>query len=105
VYKHNLGPAVGSAAQWAVEEPLAVISAMAAATKNQGFGVTVATKYEPLDHLTLRFSTIDHLTKDPLGWNIVTGYLTAAACDLGLTELPEHDERSVISSIMYYDAS
>jgi alkanesulfonate monooxygenase SsuD/methylene tetrahydromethanopterin reductase-like flavin-dependent oxidoreductase (luciferase family) len=93
VYKKSLGPAVGSAAQWPVNEPLAVVSAMAAATKSLGFGVTVATTYEQPYHLARRLSTIDHLTKGRLGWNIVTGYLASAARNLGLTELPEHDER------------
>lgn len=93
VYKSSLGPAVGSAAQWPVNEPLAVISAMAAVTKSLGFGVTVATTYEQPYHLARRLSTIDHLTKGRLGWNIVTGYLASAARNMGLTALPEHDER------------
>lgn len=94
VYKDSLEPAIGSAAQWPVNEPLAVISAMAAATQSLGFGVTVATTYEQPYHLARRLSTLDHLTQGMLGWNIVTGYLASAAQNLGLTELPEHDERS-----------
>lgn len=46
-----------------VNEPLAVVSAMAAATKNLGFGVTVSTTYEEPYHLARRLSTVDHLTK------------------------------------------
>jgi len=95
VYKgpKNLAPAIASGAQWPVNEPLVVIPAMAAATKNLGFGVTVATTYEQPYHLARRLSTIDHLTKGRVGWNIVTGYLDSAARNLGLTEQPEHDER------------
>lgn len=65
VYKgpKNLDPAVISGAQWPVNEPLAVVPAMAAATKNIGFGVTVSTTYEQPYHLARRLSTIDHLTK------------------------------------------
>jgi hypothetical protein len=65
VYKgpRNLGPAITSGAQWPVNEPLAVVPAMAAATKNIGFGVTVTTTYEPPYHLARRLSTVDHLTK------------------------------------------
>jgi hypothetical protein len=72
VYKgpKNLDPAITSAAQWPVNEPLAVIPAMAAVTKNLGFGVTVATTYEQPYHLARRLSTIDHLTKGRLGWNV-----------------------------------
>jgi FMN-dependent oxidoreductase (nitrilotriacetate monooxygenase family) len=95
VYKgpRNLEPAIKSSAQWPVNEPLAVVPAMAAVTKNLGFGVTVATTYEQPYHLARRLSTIDHLTKGRLGWNIVTGYLDSAARNLGHTEQPEHDER------------
>jgi alkanesulfonate monooxygenase SsuD/methylene tetrahydromethanopterin reductase-like flavin-dependent oxidoreductase (luciferase family) len=46
-----------------VNEPLAVVPAMAAVTKNIGFGVTVTTTYEQPYHLARRLSTVDHLTK------------------------------------------
>ena len=59
----NLDAAIRSAAQWPVNEPLAVVPAMAAATKSLGFGVTVATTYEQPYHLARRISTVDHLTK------------------------------------------
>ena len=65
VYKgpRNLTPAIVSGAQWPVNEPLAVVPAMAAATQNIGFGVTVSTTYEPPYHLARRLSTVDHLSK------------------------------------------
>ncbi|KAE8449347.1 hypothetical protein EG329_008248 [Mollisiaceae sp. DMI_Dod_QoI] len=99
VYKgpKNLEPAIVSAAQWPVNEPLAVIPAMAAVTKSLGFGVTVATTYEQPYHLARRLSTVDHLIKGRLGWNIVTGYLDSAARNLGHTEQPQHDERYAIA--------
>ncbi|RAH43529.1 LLM class flavin-dependent oxidoreductase [Aspergillus brunneoviolaceus CBS 621.78] len=95
VYKgpRNLGPAIASGAQWPVNEPLVVVPAMAAVTKSIGFGVTVATTYEQPYHLARRLSTVDHLTKGRVGWNVVTGYLDSAARNLGLTEQPQHDTR------------
>ncbi|KAI9662399.1 MAG: hypothetical protein M1821_008566 [Bathelium mastoideum] len=101
VYKgpRNLEPAIVSGAQWPVNEPLAqaIIPAMAAATKSIGFGVTVATTYEQPYHLARRLSTVDHLTKGRLGWNIVTGYLDSAARNLGATQQPDHDERYAVA--------
>jgi alkanesulfonate monooxygenase SsuD/methylene tetrahydromethanopterin reductase-like flavin-dependent oxidoreductase (luciferase family) len=99
VYKgpRNPDPAIISGAQWPVNEPLATVPAMAAATKNIGFGVTVATTYEQPYHLARRLSTVDHLTGGRLGWNIVTGYLDSAARNLGHTEQPSHDERYAIA--------
>lgn len=93
VYKQSLDPAVASGAQWPVNEPLSVISAMAAATRSIGFGVTVSTTYEQPYHLARRLSTLDHLTKGRLGWNIVTSYLDSAARNMGQTQQPQHDKR------------
>ncbi|KAK1760302.1 luciferase-like domain-containing protein [Echria macrotheca] len=93
VYKSSLDTAVATGAQWPVNEPLAVVPAMAAATKNIGFGVTVSTTYEQPYHLARRLATVDHLTKGRLGWNIVTSYLDSAARNLGMTEQVPHDER------------
>lgn len=72
VYKgpQNLEPAIRSGAQWPVNEPTLIVPAMAAATKNIGFGVTVATTYEQPYHLARRLSTLDHLTKGRVGWNV-----------------------------------
>lgn len=74
VYSKSLDPAKTSGAQWPVNEPLAVVSAMAAATKSIGFGVTVSTTYEEPYHLARRLSTVDHLTNGRLGWNVGTTF-------------------------------
>ena len=63
MYGGSLDHAMVSGAQWPVNEPLAVISAMAAATDSIGFGVTVSTTYEQPYHLARRLSTVDHLSK------------------------------------------
>lgn len=70
MYNGNLDAAKISGAQWPVNEPLSVVSAMAAATKSIGFGVTVSTTYEQPYHLARRLSTVDHLSKGRLGWNV-----------------------------------
>ncbi|VUC35409.1 unnamed protein product [Clonostachys rosea] len=97
VYKKSLEPAIISGSQWPVTEPLAVVSAMAAVTKSIGFGVTVSTTYEQPYHLARRLSTVDHLTKGRLGWNIVTSYLDSAAKNLGRTEQLSHDDRYALA--------
>jgi len=62
VYRDSLEPSLSTGTQWPVHEPLAVIPAMAAATKSIGFGVTVSTTYEQPYHLARRLATVDHLT-------------------------------------------
>jgi alkanesulfonate monooxygenase SsuD/methylene tetrahydromethanopterin reductase-like flavin-dependent oxidoreductase (luciferase family) len=43
--------------------------------------------------LARRFSTLDHLTKGRVAFNIVTSYLDSAARNFGLKHQMEHDER------------
>jgi long-chain alkane monooxygenase len=93
VYKGSPAPVIEAGAQIPVNDPLMPISAMAYVTKHIGFGVTVNTTYEPPYLLARRMSTLDHLTKGRIGWNIVTGYLDSAARAMGFEKLPEHDAR------------
>jgi FMN-dependent oxidoreductase (nitrilotriacetate monooxygenase family) len=79
--------------QLPVNDPLLLVSAMAGVTKHLGFGVTVNLTYETPYLFARRMSTLDHLTRGRIGWNIVTGYLDSAARAMGLREQPEHDER------------
>jgi FMN-dependent oxidoreductase (nitrilotriacetate monooxygenase family) len=74
-------------------DPLLVIPAMAAVTKRLGFGVTFSTTYEPPFAFARRMSTLDHLTKGRVGWNVVTSYLPNAARNFGLDGEVPHDLR------------
>src|SRR5476651_69685 len=78
-------------------DPLLVIPAMAAVTKRLGFGVTFSTTYEPPFAFARRMSTLDHLTKGRVGWNIVTSYLPNAARNFGHTDEVQHDRRYEIA--------
>ncbi|MEE4452905.1 LLM class flavin-dependent oxidoreductase [Novosphingobium resinovorum] len=74
-------------------DPLLVIPAMAGVTRNLGFGVTFSTSYEPPFAFARRMSTLDHLTKGRVGWNVVTSYLPNAARNFGLEAEIDHDQR------------
>ncbi|PGH23609.1 hypothetical protein AJ80_02390 [Polytolypa hystricis UAMH7299] len=95
VYKGpaNLHPTIPAGAQFPLIDPLYSIPALAAATKSISFGVTASTTYDPPYGHARRFSTVDHLTKGRVGWNIVTSYLESAARNFGLDTQIEHDER------------
>ncbi|EXJ58767.1 hypothetical protein A1O7_06197 [Cladophialophora yegresii CBS 114405] len=99
VYKGpaNTGPALGSGAQFPVNDPLYLVPAMAAVTKNLAFGITASTTYEPPYSLARRFSTVDHLSNGRVAWNIVTSYLDSAARNFGLDQQVEHDARYAIA--------
>jgi FMN-dependent oxidoreductase (nitrilotriacetate monooxygenase family) len=74
-------------------DPLLVVPAMAAVTKHLGFGITFSTTYEPPFAWARRMSTLDHLTKGRVGWNIVTSYLPNAARNFGLEGEVPHAQR------------
>ncbi|BEI89945.1 uncharacterized protein CcaverHIS019_0300150 [Cutaneotrichosporon cavernicola] len=93
VYRGSRDAAVRSASQVPVNDPVGPISAMAAVTKRLGFGVTVSLTYELPYAFARRMSTLDHLTKGRVAWNVVTSYLKSAATNLGLETQVPHDER------------
>jgi long-chain alkane monooxygenase len=78
-------------------DPLMIIPAMAAVTSNLGFAATFSTTYEPPFAFARRMSTLDHLTKGRVGWNIVTSYLPNAARNFGYDDEVDHDHRYEIA--------
>lgn len=93
VYKGGPETALEQAVQVPVNDPLAVIPAMALVTEHLGFGVTCALSYEHPYPFARRMTTLDHLTNGRIGWNIVTGYLESAARGMGMAQQTAHDER------------
>ncbi|MET4200206.1 LLM class flavin-dependent oxidoreductase [Bradyrhizobium sp. LA6.12] len=93
VYGSSPDAALRNAAQTPSNEPLLLLSAMAAVTQNLGFGVTSNLSFEPPYPFARRMSTLDHLTEGRIGWNVVTGYLDSAARGAGKDKQTGHDDR------------
>ncbi|AIO70092.1 LLM class flavin-dependent oxidoreductase [Burkholderia oklahomensis] len=93
VYGGSPDVALREAVQVPVNDPLLLVPAMAQVTRHLGFGVTANLTYEPPYLFARRMSTLDHLTKGRVGWNIVTGYLDSAARGMGLAKQIGHDDR------------
>jgi long-chain alkane monooxygenase len=93
VYGGNADAALRGAVQVPVNDPTLLIPAMAAVTQHLGFGVTANLLYEAPFVFARRMSTLDHLTRGRIGWNIVTGYLDSAARAAGFAAQPAHDDR------------
>jgi FMN-dependent oxidoreductase (nitrilotriacetate monooxygenase family) len=85
--------AIRNAVQVPLIDPVPLIPAMAAVTKTLGFGVTCNLAYEQPFAFARRMSTLDHLTRGRIGWNIVTGYLDSAARAAGYSLIMAHDDR------------
>lgn len=98
VYNGSRDAAVRQGAQSPVNDPLLVVPLMSSVTKHLGFGVTASVTHEHPYTFARRMSTLDHLTKGRVGWNIVTSYLKSAAVNMGLEDQINHDERYDIAA-------
>ena len=76
-----------------VNDPAMLVPAMAYSTKNLGFAFTSSVLQSHPFAFARQMSTLDHLTRGRVAWNIVTSYLPNAGLNFGLDGLPSHDER------------
>ncbi|GID90906.1 LLM class flavin-dependent oxidoreductase [Amorphoplanes digitatis] len=97
VFRGSAATAIREGLQIPNNDPASVVPAMAAVTRHLGFGITFSTTYEPPFAWARRASTLDHLTKGRVGWNIVTSYLPNAARNFGHDGEVEHDKRFEIA--------
>jgi FMN-dependent oxidoreductase (nitrilotriacetate monooxygenase family) len=92
IYQDSTSPAIRHSVQVPAIDPVLVIPAAAAMTRNLGFAVTYSTSYHAPYNCARVFSTLDHLTGGRIGWNIVTSDLRLAR-RTGLSPPVPHDER------------
>ncbi|MGG3574522.1 LLM class flavin-dependent oxidoreductase [Bacillus gobiensis] len=74
-------------------DPMVLLSALAVNTKNLGLAFTAAPLQEPPFNFARRVSTLDHISKGRIAWNIVTSSLENAFKNFGYDGLVSHDER------------
>jgi long-chain alkane monooxygenase len=74
-------------------DPSVLISALAHVTEHLGLAFTSSIVQEHPFNFARRVSTLDHLSKGRIAWNIVTNALANGSRNFGLDELTEHDER------------
>ncbi|MCG5236787.1 LLM class flavin-dependent oxidoreductase [Xanthobacter oligotrophicus] len=103
VYGGSYHAALKVGAQLPKLDPIVAVAAMARVTTHLGFGITSNALYEPPYPFARRMSTLDHLTKGRIGWNIVTGHTTSGARAVGEKALTPHDQRYDIAD-EYLDA-
>jgi FMN-dependent oxidoreductase (nitrilotriacetate monooxygenase family) len=76
-----------------VNDPALLIPAMAYVTEHLGFAFTSSVLQTHPFAFARQVSTLDHLTRGRVAWNIVTSYLSSAGANLGFGGLPLHDLR------------
>ncbi|KQS89508.1 MULTISPECIES: LLM class flavin-dependent oxidoreductase [unclassified Rhizobium] len=93
VLNGNTNAALKHSAQVPVNDPLQLVPTMAYVTEHLGFGLTASLSFEHPYTFARRISTLDHLTKGRVGWNIVTSYLNSGALNIGQAQQVKHDDR------------
>ncbi|WP_072806278.1 NtaA/DmoA family FMN-dependent monooxygenase [Rhodococcoides yunnanense] len=78
-------------------DPVPVVSMLAYATEHIGIVATASTTFYPPYLLARTFSTLDHVTRGRVGWNVVTSSEDRAAQNFGMNKLPAHDTRYEIA--------
>ncbi len=74
-------------------DPSVLVSALATVTEHIGLAFTSSIIQAPPFEFARRVSTLDHLTKGRVGWNIVTNFQDNAHRNFGIEGLIDHDER------------
>lgn len=76
-------------------DPSVLLSALAVHTKHLGLAFTSSVMQAHPFEFARRASTLDHISKGRIAWNIVTSTQENAARNFGLDRLTAHDERYV----------
>ncbi len=74
-------------------DPAVLLSALAVNTRDLGFAFTSSVLQEHPFSFARKVSTLDHISRGRIAWNIVTSAQESAARNFGLPGLVEHDER------------
>ena len=93
IYRGNAETAIREAAQIPSNDPALLIPAMANVTEHLGFAFTSSILQAHPFTFARQVSTLDHLTRGRVAWNVVTSYLPNAGANLGFGGLPPHEER------------
>jgi alkanesulfonate monooxygenase SsuD/methylene tetrahydromethanopterin reductase-like flavin-dependent oxidoreductase (luciferase family) len=74
-------------------DPGPLVAIMAAATRRIGLAATLSTTFYPPFLLARLMTTLDHLSRGRIAWNVVTSYKLEEALNFGYEELLDHDQR------------
>ena len=78
-------------------DPALLVSAMAHVTEHLGLAFTSSVFQSHPFTFARQMSTLDHLTRGRVAWNVVTSHLPNAVANFGYERLPSHDERYGLS--------
>lgn len=73
-YKNSSDDTIRYAVQCPTHEPATLVPIIGSATKHLGIGVTLSTAFVHPYAMCRQLSTLDHLTKGRVAWNVVSSY-------------------------------
>ena len=74
-------------------DPSPLVAILAAATRRIGLALTLSTTFYPPFLLARLLTTLDHLSRGRIAWNVVTSYKREEALNFGYQEMLDHDQR------------
>jgi FMN-dependent oxidoreductase (nitrilotriacetate monooxygenase family) len=74
-------------------EPITLLAALAACTRNIGLVSTASTTYNEPFHIARKFASLDNISGGRAGWNIVTSWSEQEAWNFGRDSRPDYDTR------------
>ncbi|HEY0290954.1 MAG TPA: LLM class flavin-dependent oxidoreductase [Hansschlegelia sp.] len=92
-YQASWNTYLEEAVQIPINDSGALITALIGATENLGLTFTSSILQEHPFNFARKVSTLDHLSKGRVGWNIVTSVSHNAAQNYGFDRIVPHDER------------
>ena len=92
-YKNSMDIYVREGVHLPCNDSTTLCAALIGSTKNIGLVMTSSILSEHPFSFARRASTLDHLSKGRIGWNIVTSVTKNAAMNFGLSDIVAHDER------------
>lgn len=92
-YKGGWETYIEEAVQIPINDSGALIAALVGATDQLGLTLTSSILQEHPFNFARKISTLDHLSKGRIGWNLVTSVSHNAAQNFGLDRIVKHDER------------
>lgn len=93
VYENSYETAVREATQFPLGDPLSLTAALASSTTDLGFAFSSNVIQDHPYSFARRLSTLDHLTRGRIGWNIVTSFQPSAWRNFGHEEVADHGAR------------
>jgi long-chain alkane monooxygenase len=74
-------------------DPSPLVAILAVATQRIGLALTLSTTFYPPFLLARLLTTLDHLSRGRIAWNVVTSYKLEEALNFGYQEMLDHDQR------------